>query len=103
MKTNNQKGSVLSIVEIIVVVILVVVGGVYLFSQTNNIKPLTKDVSVATEYQVLNDESLWRAKNIASNLPMQWDVIEKNIVLKEVQQNKFVCGDKEAQFVKYSA
>ena len=29
MKTNNQKGSVLSIVEILVVVILIVVGGVY--------------------------------------------------------------------------
>lgn len=32
MKTNTQKGSVLSIVEIIVVVILVVVGGVYYFN-----------------------------------------------------------------------
>ena len=101
MKTNTQKGSV--IMAVIAIVVLLIIGGIYYFSQTNNIKLLTKDVRVAAEYKILNDESLWRAKNIISNLPMQWDVTEKDIVLKGIEQNKFMCGDKEAQFVKYSS
>lgn len=90
----------------IIMAVIVIVSVFFLAKKAGyipNNTPITKDARVAYSYKVLEDENLWRAKYVNSSIPMQWNVIEKNILLKEVQQNKFVCGDKEAQFIKYSS
>ena len=100
---NNQKGS---IPVIIAVIFLIVVVGFFLAKKAGYISentPIARDAGVADSYKVLKDESLWRVKYINNSTPMQWDITEKGILLKEVQQNKFICGEKEAQFVKYSS
>ncbi|MDO8667742.1 MAG: hypothetical protein Q7K35_01435 [bacterium] len=93
-----------AILALIAVVVLIIISVFYFSSQNSKTAPYyKKNVRVETSYKILKDESLWRNKLIQSDIATQWNISEKNIVIKEIQQYKFLCGNTEAQFVNYSS
>jgi uncharacterized protein (UPF0333 family) len=101
---NSQKGFVVPLL-VAIIVLLVVGGGVYYYSK--NIKPTGptsyKNEAIVNTYNVLADESLWRGKYVSTNIPVEWNVSSKNIVVKKIQENSFSCGEKQANFVNYTS
>ncbi len=69
---------------------------VKMISERNEVLPNT--------YKVLSDESLWKDKMVKSDNPSSWNIPSKNIEIKESDsQFNFYCGDKKADFIKYSS
>ena len=103
-RAQYEKGFVVPLL-IIIVAVLMIGGGVYYYSK--NIKPTGptsyKNEAIVNAYNVLADESLWRNKYVSTNIPVEWNVPSKNIVIKKIQENSFSCGEKQANFVNYTS
>lgn len=89
---------------LIVIVVLVIGGGIYYYSRGSS-KPISYlKADLTNTYTVLANENLWRTKLIASENPEAWLVSTKNITVKAIDyQGNFSCGDKKAEFIKYSS
>lgn len=100
---NSQKGFVVPL--IIAIAVLVIGGGVYYFSKNKTVTPTSyKDTSLLNTYKVLSDENSWKTKLVITDNPEIWAIPGKNIAVKVIEsQDNFYCGDKEANFVKYSS
>jgi len=98
---NSQKGFVVPL--LIVIAVLVIGGGIYYFYSKSDKPADYVNETLQQTYKVLANKAEWDSKIIQSNNPEIWGVSSKNTEIKIVgTQNNFYCGDKKANFVKYS-
>lgn len=99
---NSQKGFVVPL--LIVIAVLAIGGGIYYYSRGSSKPTSYLNADLTNTYTVLADENLWRTKLIASENPQAWLVSTINITVKANDyQGNFSCGDKKAEFIKYSS
>ena len=87
---------------LIVITVLVIGGGIYFYSKSDRSSDYVNE-SLQHTYKVLVNKTEWNNKLIQSNNPENWDISSKNTVIRIVDtQDNFYCGDKKANFIKYS-
>jgi len=100
---NYQKGFAVPLV--IAIAVLVVGGGIYAY--TKYLKPTGpisyKNDAAVNTYPVLENSDLYKTKFVSTDIPIEWNIPNKNVVIKKIQENKFSCGNKEANFVVYTS
>jgi hypothetical protein len=99
---NSQKGFVVPL--LIVIAVLVIGGGIYYYSRGSSKPTSYLNADLTNTYTVLANEDRWRTKLITSENPEAWLISSKNITVKATDyQGNFSCGDKKAEFIKYSS
>ncbi len=100
---NYQKGFVVPL--LIVIAVLVVGGGT--FAYFKYFKPTGptsyKNDALVNSYPILENSDLYKDKFVSTNIPVEWNIPVKNIAIKKIQENKFSCGNKPANFIVYSS
>ena len=91
---------ILRVILIVVAVIILAFVVMLVYFKFSTPKPFV-DENIYNRYSVLQNEKLWRSKEIESNDSKQWNIININTSIKNEGDGNFLCGDKKALFAKY--